>query len=298
MFPLLSNYWNDADYIIFHLLQHDYDCYTKKTRPLDIKKRRDSYSGVDGLVKATRRRDVVAAGVASPGKARRYTEFDRQIDYDHNGPMLDRRQSIGVLGERVYIPGSPAMTLPELLAQAEKEVAAEHRLSVGSVKAGLERREKVFQTPIRGKGKAVAGSHAKTISGLRTEVRMRLEYEGEQGWTKDEWKLLDACFTDERLEAGVRLGLGGLSGDGLAPVDFVNVGDVVDRFVEMLGGKEKVETFGEAWSRCVFINSFFGLSDFCGGQAYSSSESSGVAEETACRARCTSNDPARPADPC
>lgn len=204
---------------------------------------------MDGLVKAVMRRDVVAAGVTSPGKARRYTTFEHRDEYSD-----DRRRSMGVVGERVYIPGSPATTLPELLAQAEKEVEAEHtRLSV----AGLEARLAAFETPVR-KNKAMKlvadsrtlDSRPKTLSGLRTEVRMRMEERsGEQGWTKDEWKLLDACFTDERLEAGVRLGMDGLGGDGLAPVEFVNVGDVVDRFVDALGGKEVLEKFGDAWSR-------------------------------------------------
>jgi len=41
------------------------------------------------------------------------------------------------------------------------------------------------------------------------------------------------CFTDERLDVAEKLGLGS---DKIADVDDVKVEDVVERFVEMMGG--------------------------------------------------------------
>lgn len=49
-------------------------------------------------------------------------------------------------------------------------------------------------------------------------------------WTRDNWKQLDGCFTDERLEAGSRLGL---EGHVLADVDQVQIENVVLRFLSL-----------------------------------------------------------------
>ncbi|KAG6814665.1 hypothetical protein H0H93_012677, partial [Arthromyces matolae] len=61
----------------------------------------------------------------------------------------------------------------------------------------------------------------------------------EKPWTKEEWKLLDACFTDERLALG--------SSSSYASVDFVRPEDVAKRFVDLYGGDD-LEAWGEAWS--------------------------------------------------
>ncbi|KXN84110.1 hypothetical protein AN958_00435 [Leucoagaricus sp. SymC.cos] len=69
---------------------------------------------------------------------------------------------------------------------------------------------------------------------------------GERMWTKEEWKRLDACFTDERLEVGLKMELGEME---MASVDEVKLEDVVQKFVEWMGGWEDVEEFGPEWSR-------------------------------------------------
>jgi hypothetical protein len=50
---------------------------------------------------------------------------------------------------------------------------------------------------------------------------------GEREWTKEDWKHLDACFTDQRLEVGSRLA--GAEQNVLASVDMVSIDDVVDK---------------------------------------------------------------------
>ena len=40
-------------------------------------------------------------------------------------------------------------------------------------------------------------------------------------------------------------------GGGMSPVDMININNVVDRFVVMVGGQNLVDQFGEPWSRCV-----------------------------------------------
>ena len=179
------------------LKQHDYDCYTKLVK----RQRRQSHSAADDLAKESRRRDVASAGV-------------------HKSEKKTRRSTMGVVGDRVYIPGTPVMTLPELLVEVEKEVATPAKVERDPFKTPLPER---FRTPF-----------------LQT-----YEKRGEREWTKEEWKLLDACFTDQRLELG---GLG-----SLASVDDVAVEDVVARFVDLVGGWGMVDSFGDAWFKWVSI---------------------------------------------
>ncbi|KAI0938863.1 hypothetical protein AcV5_000449 [Taiwanofungus camphoratus] len=58
------------------------------------------------------------------------------------------------------------------------------------------------------------------------------ESDSSGGWTKNDWKRLDSCFTDERLAVAARLGLDNRS---LAHVDDVILEDVVDRFIAYNG---------------------------------------------------------------
>jgi len=76
----------------------------------------------------------------------------------------------------------------------------------------------------------------------------RRETTATREWTKDDWKQLDACFTDERLDVAERLGLGS---DKIADVDDVRVEAVVQRFVEMMGGSRVVNGWGSDWDRWV-----------------------------------------------
>ncbi|TFK41544.1 hypothetical protein BDQ12DRAFT_678161 [Crucibulum laeve] len=219
------------------LKQHDYDCFTKimmKKRHSDAKKRRDSHSTLDDITKGSRRRNVASAGV---GKT--------------DGEKKRRRSTLGmgVIGDRVFIPGSPVVTLPELLKEAEAEVVTSSTgmksPSAWSKTLGATGQRDLFKTPLPNRYQLRLGS-----SSLREETTNVDDDEAddmeERLWTKDDWKQLDACFTDERLEAGQRLGI--TDGDGLAPVNLVHVKDVVDRYIEAIGGTAILERCGEAWS--------------------------------------------------
>ena len=146
--------------------------------------------------------------------------------------------SMGVIGDRVFIPGSPAMTLPELLQEAELEV----RDSPRSLS------QKSFVLPARGNDPFLTPIAAKyRMQTPDQKVEVYGGDIGEREWTKEDWKHLDACFTDQRLEVGSRLT--GSDQDMLASVDMVCIDDVVDKFVVSKGGVEAIARFGELWSR-------------------------------------------------
>ncbi len=85
-------------------------------------------------------------------------------------------------------PGSPAITLDNLLDQVEVEVK--------SVKQPVEHKK-------------------------RLEIA-----QGGGVWSKEEWRTLDMCFTEERYEVG--------GGDVMAHVDDVEIANVVARFEELV----------------------------------------------------------------
>lgn len=177
------------------------------------------------FAKESRRRDVSGSGVAKASSSRQ------------------RRSTLGmgVIGDRVFIPGSPAMTLPELLQEAELEVRDSPQ-NLSQVLAGRQRGDP-FKTPLAAKYRTQTVNIL--VASQKAEVYGNVT--GEREWTKEDWKHLDACFTDQRLELGSRLA--GTEQDSLAPVDMVSVDDVVDRFVLSKGGFETVTKFGALWSR-------------------------------------------------
>jgi hypothetical protein len=63
------------------------------------------------------------------------------------------------------------------------------------------------------------------------ESQAQSEAGGPRAWAKQDWKLLDACFTDARLA-------GGLAPGHMVDADAVALDDVVDRFCEMVDIKE------------------------------------------------------------
>lgn len=65
-------------------------------------------------------------------------------------------------------------------------------------------------------------------------------------WTKTDWKQLDSCFTDERMDVGARQNRDYVQ---LADVDEVDLDDVIDRYVSGLGGLDVTESFGPEWHR-------------------------------------------------
>lgn len=136
-----------------------------------------------------------------------------------------RRQTLeggmgGVIGEVVYIPGSPVTTLGGLLNEVEREVAA---------------------TPMRDAGRTPESLSRRVVSVHDKEEQVI----GRREWAKDDWRVLDACFTDLRVESG------GGNEDMMADVDAVLDEDVVRRFMEMMGGESVIEELG--WARCVFF---------------------------------------------
>jgi hypothetical protein len=134
------------------------------------------------------------------------------------------------------------MTLPQLLQEAEAQVGTPAKAALGKATLTSHR----FTTPGAGFSTPLSGSKAGFGTPLfQTPLHLqRYAAGGEREWTKEEWKLLDACFTDERLA------LGG-DAEGLAAVDAVHVEDVVVRFISLLGGEAQVCTFGDAWTRYV-----------------------------------------------
>lgn len=143
------------------------------------------------------------------------------------------------------------MTLPQLLNQAEVEL--ENDPSV------IERERSILEnSPV--KGQLTLPESRATSVGLpdapmrassnplmtpnREPVQLPPEFlqdtpayptqaKDNKEWGKEEWKAMDTCFTDERLDTAHRLGLP--EGE-LADVDEVNLEDVVDRFTNMLFG--------------------------------------------------------------
>ncbi|KII84684.1 hypothetical protein PLICRDRAFT_179487 [Plicaturopsis crispa FD-325 SS-3] len=190
------------------LKMHDYDCLLRKQQ------RRRSRLSLDSLPRESRRKTLSGAGITKPLSAARQAKR--------------RRTTLGaVYGDKVIIPGSPATTLPELLHQAEM---------------GLEREETALHhSPIKS---------ATPRAAFKTPRYSAAEEEEDESdrcsWTRGDWKLLDACFTDERLELGAQETDGT---ESLADADDVRLDNVVERFVELMGGLDAVERRGELWSR-------------------------------------------------
>ncbi|KAH6909522.1 hypothetical protein BKA70DRAFT_1276401 [Coprinopsis sp. MPI-PUGE-AT-0042] len=222
------------------LKQHDYECFTKGAL-----KRRNSLNdsrrhSVGGMVHDSRRRSLLESGI---GKTK----------------YKNRRRStlgMGVIGDRVIIPGSPDITLPELLERAEREVV-ESPMSrqrpqmflmdtpASPLRGALTVEEDVnpFYIPDVARSLFPPTAAVPVPSPVASPVRGPEEAaSGEpRKWTKDEWKLLDGCFTDERMELG--------GGEEMAPVDAVQLENVVQRFVSLVGGQNVVDGYGDSWTR-------------------------------------------------
>ncbi|KAI0777505.1 hypothetical protein BD413DRAFT_661353 [Trametes elegans] len=201
------------------LKMHDYDFIIKDPS----RKRR--HSSIDSAMRKTRRKSVMEGGISKRGT-----------------PTKRRRTIGGVVGDKVIILGSPAMTVPELLHEAERTV---------------EQRERSLHTPARGTpslNDTTAFSlplnrpNAFETPGPRQRAHSRPLFNptGPRSWEKDDWKLLDACFTDERLALGSHKRP--LGEAVLAPADDVDLDRVVDRFFEQTGGVPVVD-FWPGWGR-------------------------------------------------
>lgn len=187
-----------------YFLQHDWDLVMKEA----ARKNRRS-STVESLIRKARRADVTSAGVSKS-----------------SSPAHSARRSFGVVIDgRVVMTGSPSMTLPELLHEAQSELDPSSFSRCASP---------AFRTP------SPAPSTFK-----QPEAPLIIDTDGPREWSRSDWKLLDACFTDVRLEIGSRWGGEGVMGD----VDAVNLEDVVQRFEDIFGGAEVVASLGPAFER-------------------------------------------------
>ncbi|KAF9003433.1 hypothetical protein BDQ17DRAFT_1390559 [Cyathus striatus] len=190
-----------------------------KRRHAETKRRRGSHSAVDDIAKEFRRKNI------------------QGVSKELHSEKKRRRSTLGmsIIGDRVLIPGSPAITIPDLLkeAEAEVEVVTAQTPGIWAKRAEIEPQCDPFKTPL---------PLSKVLPSSLSDHEA-----GERGWAKEEWKLLDGCFTDERLEVGHRLDLG--DENGLAPVDIVHIENVVQRFIDTIGGDSILSLNGDAWSR-------------------------------------------------
>ena len=239
------------------LKKHNYDCFTRR----EMKKR---YSDI------SRRRTLSPAPIISARGV-----FSGAIEKQKRD---QRRRTIaqvmGVRGEKVYIPGSPTTTLPNLLKQAEKEVSL---VPSGSPNPFLVANPYNSPPPAQVLSSQSQGSMTALVNKINTTLVLtpkvpmtpgEMCYDplsGTRMWTKEEWKRLDACFTDERLQVGMRMGLRGddsalvqgtIDGwekwEGMASVDQVDLDNVVARFVDWMGGWDEVDGYGPQWSKYVY----------------------------------------------
>ncbi|THH19655.1 hypothetical protein EW146_g1562 [Bondarzewia mesenterica] len=141
-------------------------------------------------------------------------------------PARKARYSLGAtIGDRMFIPGTPSASL------------FYHGLQGTPVKSTTAR------YPLRTPSPAASSFGS-------SETTLHIDMDGPRDWTRNDWKLLDACFTDERLAISARLGKGG---DELGDVDLVDLEKVADRFVVLLGGENVVAGLGSAWTRLDFF---------------------------------------------
>ncbi|KAI5124349.1 hypothetical protein M0805_008956 [Coniferiporia weirii] len=138
-----------------------------------------------------------------------------------------RRRTIAGLTAEAHITDNVA--LPELLEKAEQELRS---------------------SPARSRSGSVAPSSFGSPS--RTAHReLQRPASGPREWTKADWKSLDSCFTDERYDLAEEQGL---EAGCLASVDNVVFENVVNRFVELSGGAEVVESHGPSWTSEKLLN--------------------------------------------
>jgi hypothetical protein len=166
------------------------------------------------LVKRAHRRNLLASGISKAS--------------------LRRRSTGGSQSDSFVRPISP-MSMPDLIQEAESELEKSFH--------GSER----FVTPIRANLSAAFASRYIDPSRL-------FDPTGPREWGKNDWKILDACFTDERLDTAEKMGM---AEGSLADVTDIRLDDVVNRLVEVIGGDTVLVAMGPSWTRLVFAFSTF-----------------------------------------
>ena len=149
--------------------------------------------------------------------------------------MSPRRRPKGDSRDGSFVrPISPAI-MPELIREAETELEKSF--------SGSER----FTTPMRANLPVASTSQSRHV-----DPSQLFDPIGPREWAKNDWKILDACFTDERLDAAEKMGM---AEGSLADVTDIRLDDVVSRFVEIIGGDAALAGLGPSWMRLVFVNS-------------------------------------------
>lgn len=182
------------------------------------KKKQHSSTTEDALRKYRRKTAVQAGITKSPSKS-----------------SIRRKTFGGFADGKVFIPGSPVMTVPELLQKAESE---------------LEQSQFKFSSPMKSDfGTPKASSTPLPTSSIPPlDLNYFIPAARSQVWNKDDWKLLDRCFLDERCEMAADRGI-----DTVVDVKDVVLENVVDRFITMSGGQEAIDSLGVDWSKSVMI---------------------------------------------
>jgi hypothetical protein len=98
-------------------------------------------------------------------------------------------------------------------------------------------------TPIRANLSVASSSNSRYVDPSRL-----FDPTGPREWGKNDWKILDACFTDERLDAGEKMGM---AEGAQADVTDIRLDDVVNRFAEVIGGDAGLAVLGPSWTRLV-----------------------------------------------
>jgi hypothetical protein len=80
------------------------------------------------------------------------------------------------------------------------------------------------------------------------DTRIVIDTNGPRAWDRNDWKLLDACLTDERLAIAEQRGD---ESGAMAEPDVVELDEVIDRFIEFMGGQQVIDGMGSTWTRFV-----------------------------------------------
>ena len=146
--------------------------------------------------------------------------------------MSPRKRSTGSSrGDSFVRPISPA-AVPDLIREAESEL--EKSFSNGDR----------FMTPMGPNLSVASSSHSRYI-----DPSLLFDPTGPREWGKNDWKILDACFTDERLDMAEKMGM---AEGSLAETTDVRLDDIVNRFVDLAGGDAVLATLGSSWTRLDF----------------------------------------------